>query len=95
MPGGFMIECRGARGSPTTVDRTTVTPVARSLVARWPGGGSAWSGPAAVILERGGTTERIPIRNLNGRVLWAIRASAVTLIAVLILKGRGSRKSDD
>jgi hypothetical protein len=54
-----------------------------------------WSGPAAVILERGGTTERIPIRNLNGRVLWAIRASAVTLIAVLILKGRGSRKSDD
>lgn len=90
-----MIECRDTPGSPTTVGSTTVTPVARSLVARWPGGGSARSGPVAVILERDGTTERIPISDLNGRVLWAIRAGAVTLIAMLILKDRGRRKSDD
>jgi hypothetical protein len=61
-----------------TVGDSTITPVARSLVTRWPGGGSVWSEPAAVIVERDGRNERIPIANLNGRVLQAMRVGALT-----------------
>jgi len=95
MRGGPVIEWRDAWGSPMTVGNSTITPVARSLVARWPGGGSVWSGPAAVIVEREGRTERIPIANLNGRILWAMRVGAVTLIAAWIVKDRRRRKSND
>ena len=95
MRGEPVIEWRDARGSPMTVGNSTITLVARSLVARWPGGGSVRSRPAAVIVERDGRTERIPIANLNGRILWAIRVGAATLIAAWIAKGRGRRDSND
>lgn len=95
MRGGPVIEWRDARGSPVTVGNRTITPVARSLVARWAGGGAVWSGPAAVIVEREGSTERISIANLNGRILWAMRVGAVALIAVWIAKGRRRRNSHD
>jgi hypothetical protein len=72
----------------------TITPVARSLVARWPGGGLVWSGPAAVIVDREGGTERIPIGNLNGRILWAMRLGAVALIATSIARERRRWKSN-
>jgi hypothetical protein len=93
MGGAPVIELRDVRGRPVPVDNGTITPVARCLVVRWPGGGSAWSGPAAVIVEREGRTERIPIGNLNGRILWAMRAGTVILIAKWIARARGRRKS--
>jgi hypothetical protein len=90
-----VIEWREARGSPMSIGDSTITPVARSLVVRWPAGGSVWSGPAAVLVERDGRTERIPIGNLNDRILWAIRVGASALIAVWIAKDRRRRKSND
>ena len=95
MRGAPVIEWRDAWGSPMTFGDRTITPVARSLVARWPGGGLVWSGPAAVIVEREGRTERIPIANLNGRILWAMRVGAASLIAALIVKDRRRRNSND
>ena len=95
MRGGPVIERRDARGSPMTVGVRTITPVVRSLVARWPGGGSVWSRPAAILVEREGRTRRIPIRNLNGRILWAMRAGAITLITAWIVQDRRRRKSND
>jgi len=95
MRGGPVIEWRDDRGSPMTVGNSTTTPVARSLVARWPGGGSVWSGPAAVIVDREGGTERIPIGNINGRILWAMRVGAVALIAACIVKDRRRKRSND
>jgi hypothetical protein len=77
------------------VTNGTITPVARCLVLRWPSGGSVWSEPAAVILEREGRTERIRIGNLNGRVLWAMRVSTVALVARWIAKARRRGKSND
>jgi hypothetical protein len=78
-----------------TVGDSTITPVARSLVTHWPGGGSVWSGPAAIIVERDGRTERIPIANLNGRILWAMKVGAVALVAAWIVKDRKRRDSND
>ena len=95
MRGVPLIQWRDAQGSPTTVGDSTITPVARSLVARWPGGGAVWSGPAAVMIERNGKPERIPVRNLNARIRWVTRAGAVALIATWIIADRRRRKSND
>ena len=95
MRDGPVIEWGEARGRPMTVGESKITPVARSLVARWPGGGSVWSGPAAVIVEREGRTERIPVANLNGRILWAMRVGALALVVAWIAKDRRRRSSND
>ena len=95
MRSGPVIEWREAWGSPLSVGNSTITPVARSLVTRWPGGGAVWSGPAAVLVERDVRTERIPIGNLNGRIVWAIRVGAFALIAAWIARDRRRRKSND
>lgn len=99
MRGGPVIERRHSRGSSTTIGDSTITPVAKSLVIRWPGrgsvwsSGSVWSGPAAVIVEREGHAERIPIVNLNGWMLRAMRVGTLALIAAWIVLDRKGRDS--
>ena len=95
MRGGPVVEWRDAPGRPTTVGNGTITPVARSLVVRWPGGRWVWSGPRAVLVERGGRTERVPLGNLNGRILWALRVGAVALTARWMTRDRRRWRSND
>lgn len=88
MRGGHVIEWSDSPASPVMVGDTTVTPLAKSWIARWPGGGAVWSGPAAILVEREGRTERIPIRNLNRRIVWGLRIGALALIAACIRHDR-------
>lgn len=88
MRGGPVIQWRDACGHPVTVGQSTVTPVSRSLIVRWPGGGSVWSTPSAVIVEREGRTEQVPIGNLNRRILWAMRVGTVALVAAWAVTNR-------
>lgn len=92
--GGPAIESRDSAGSPVTVGETTVTPLARSLIGRWPGGGVVWSGPAAIIIEREGRSHRIPIVNVNRRILWGLRLGAAALIAARIAHDRRRKDSN-
>lgn len=48
-------------GDKVTVGDVTVTPQSQALTIRWPNGGLVWNRPAAVLVERGEQTERIPI----------------------------------
>lgn len=89
---GSAIEWRDSPGVPATVGDTTITPLARSLTVRWPGGGAVWSGPAAIMVEREGTTDRVPIVNVNRRILWGLRVGAVALVATWL--ARDLRRKD-
>lgn len=91
---GRMLECKQSSGTPTTAGDATITPLARSLILRWPRGGVVWSGPSAVVVEREGTTEHIPIVNVNRRILWSMRAAAGALTASWILHGRRRDRSN-
>lgn len=91
-----VIELSNSTGSPATAGDTTITPLARSVMVRWRGGGAVWSGPAAIIVERNGRTERIPIVNVNRRILWGLRlGAAVALIAIWIAHDRRRKDSND
>lgn len=83
---GSLIETRDSAGMPSMVGDTRFTPLATSLIVRWPGGGAVWSGPAAIVVEREGTTDRVPIVNVNRRILWGLRLSVVALIATWIAR---------
>ena len=92
---GTLVEWRESAGSARTVADMTITPLVRSVVARWPHGGVVWSGPAAVTVEREGRCDRIPIVNVNRRILWALRLSAAVLIATWIAQDRRRKESNE
>jgi hypothetical protein len=48
-------------GEPVIVGDVTLTPQAQALTIRWRNGGFVWNRPVAVLVERLGQTERIPI----------------------------------
>lgn len=95
MRAGRMIEWSDSPGSPVTVGDTTVTPLARSFIVRWPGGGAVWSGPAAIIVERERSSDRISIVNVDRRILWGLRLSAVALLATWMAHHPGRKNSDE
>ena len=94
MRGGPIVEWKESAGSPVPVGDATITPLSRSLVLRWPGGGVAWSGPAAVLVEREGETDRVPVANVNRRIRWGLREGAVVLIATWIAHNRRRKDSN-
>ena len=48
-------------GEAVTVGDASITPQSQALTLRWPNGGFVWNRPLAVLVERDGETERIPI----------------------------------
>jgi len=51
-------------GQAVTAGDFSITPQSQALTVRWPGrwpGGFIWNRPIAVLVERDGDTERIPI----------------------------------
>ena len=80
-------------GEPMTVGDTTVTPQSQALVVRWAGGGLVWNRPVAVLVERGGKTQRLPIADVTRRAQWGLLG--LTMSFALITKwGRQRRKQD-
>jgi hypothetical protein len=85
---------RESPGAPVIVEDTRITPLASSFIVRWPGGGAVWSGPWAIIVEREGRTDRIPVANVNRRILWGLRLVAVALGATWMAHHRRRKDSN-
>lgn len=71
-----MVRWQTISGEQVTVGDVTLTPQSQALTLRWPNGGFVWNRPVAVLVERGGQTERVPVVD-------------VTRIAQLTLLGLG------
>ena len=57
-----LIKWQTVSGEAVTVGDVTVAPQSQALTLRWGRyGGLVWNRPAAILVERGGQTERIPI----------------------------------
>ena len=56
-----MFQLQTHSGEAVSVGDATVTPQSQALTLRWPNGGFVWNRPLAILVERDGDKERIPI----------------------------------
>jgi hypothetical protein len=56
-----VIQWQTVSGEELAVGDVSLTPQSQALTIRWPKGGFVWNRPVAVLVERGGRTERISI----------------------------------
>jgi len=64
-----LIQWQTVSGEAVTVGDVTVRPQSQALTLRWGRyGGLVWNRPAAILVERGDQTERIPIVDLTRAV---------------------------
>jgi hypothetical protein len=55
------IQLQTNTGDPQTIGEATITPQSQALIVRFPFGGFVWNRPVAVLVDRNGQIERIPI----------------------------------
>lgn len=83
-------------GAPVTAGDVTVTPEAQALTVRFPNIGFVWNRPVAVLVERDGQTERIPILDVTRMAqLGLFGLSFVLSIVTLILSIRLRRNTSE
>ena len=56
-----IIHWQTTSGDRLTIGGISITPQAQAIVLRGPFGGWVWNRPAAIVVEQGGQTKRIPI----------------------------------
>ncbi len=66
-------------GDPVTIGGTTITPQSQALIVRFPFGGFVWNRPIAVIVDRAGQSQRIPIVNVTLIALLGLIAFSVII----------------
>jgi hypothetical protein len=83
------IEWRSVTGATILVGDRSVTLEALTVVVKLPFGGIAWTRPSAVIVERGGKVERIPIHDVT-RIVRATMLALPVALSLVILTRRGT-----
>jgi hypothetical protein len=60
-----LFQLQSHSGEAVAVGDATITPQSRALILRWPYGGFVWNRPLAILVERDGGTERIPVMDVT------------------------------
>jgi hypothetical protein len=69
---GEIFQWQNLSGNPVQIGDTTLTPQSRVLTVRSHFGGFVWNRPSAILIERGGHTERLPILDVTRIGLLAV-----------------------
>lgn len=78
-------------GEPITVGGVTITPQSQALAIRWPNGGCVWNRPIAVLIERDGQTERVPIVDVTRLVQVGMLGLSVGWVALALIRRKRER----
>lgn len=83
-----MVEWQNHAGETRTLGNASFTPLSQALVVRTPVGGLVWNRPVAILVERDGQEQRIPIVNVLLRARLAALGLGLALAALgLIISG--------
>jgi hypothetical protein len=87
-------------GDPIAVGEVTITPESQALTLRWPRGGWVWNRPTAILVERDGETERVPIVDVTRQARWVMLGisalfSSIIVVQFLIQSARKKRLAPD
>ncbi len=80
------IQVRTGVGQPVIVGDTIVTPQFRALIVRLPIGGFVWNRPTAILVEQGGQTKRILIRDVTRITQLSLLGFSLVLSIVSVIK---------
>jgi hypothetical protein len=89
-----IVQLKGGVGQSLTVGDATVTPLSQALVIRVPFGSFAWNRPTAILVERNGQTERIPIVNVTRILVWGLLGIGLA-VAILSPRRADRRKESE
>lgn len=82
-----LVEQKTRSAPPIRWGDTTITPEARALVVRLPFVGFVWNRPAAVVVERAGRRERLPVNDPTRALLLAMAAiGGATWLGLRVLR---------
>lgn len=91
-----LLQWRTISGDKVTIGDVTVTPQSQALTIRWPKGGFVWNRPAAVLVEGGERTERIPIVDVTFIAqLGLLGLSLVFTVMTILLSVRRRREQNE
>jgi len=91
-----LLQWRTISGDKVTIGYVTVTPQSQALTIRWPKGGFVWNRPAAVLVEGGERTERIPIVDVTFIAqLGLLGLSLVFTVMTILLSVRRRREQNE
>ena len=80
-----MLQWQTLSGDRVTVGDVSLTPQSQALTIRWPWGGLVWNRPVAVLVERDGQTERIPIVDVTRMAQLGLLGLSLVFSAVIFL----------
>ena len=78
-------------GNAVTAGDFTVRPQSQALTIHWPGGGFVWNRPGAVLVERGGSTERIPIVDVTRMAQLGLLGLGLVFLFLSLVQRRRDR----
>jgi len=91
-----LLQWQTISGDKVTIGDVTVTPQSQALTIRWPQGGFVWNRPAAVLVEGGERTERIPIVDVTFIAqLGLLGLSLVFTMMTILLSVRRRREQNE
>jgi hypothetical protein len=91
-----MLQWQTLSGDRVTVGDVSLTPQSQALTIRWPWGGLVWNRPVAVLVERDGQTERMPIVDVTRMAqLGLLGLGLVFSMVIFILSTRRRRVQNE
>lgn len=81
------------KGNPVETPYGQLTPIARAMRLRWPGGGFVWNRAVAVEVLQDQELRRVPVRDVTSGIVAAIVLSGLVVVATFALFLRRRRKT--
>lgn len=88
---GKVFQSQRVSGDSWTIGEITITPQSHVMAVRLPFGGFIWNRPVAVVVEKAGESERIPILDVTRIAMLMTAAVGFTLAWTFRLTGRRKR----
>ncbi len=85
------VQLQTISGDPIPVGDVTVTPQSQALIVRWPNGGFVWNRPVAVLVDRDGETERVPIIDVTRVVQIGLMGLGFLFMTLLLVRSAPGR----
>ena len=80
-----LIELATQAGRPYTTDSFTVTPESQAVIVNLPFFHFVWNRPVAVLIDRAGQIERLPIVDVTRYAVWGLMAVSAVVSTLMML----------